>query len=411
MAVVARASSHGRDEHANPPARGFQAVTRPRSIGKLALATVVLSVACSARSDDGSARASSSVRARAGAVLYTLGVSTDPYGKSSSRGFGVVVDFGSQAERKFEVRSRDLGSFQGAEWIGDRRILVPRNGPPFRPPLIFRLAAERLVREEPSPLPALDTQQEWSPDGRLVASKRIEPCEPNQRPRWKCYRQADEIYLQTADGSGRRVVARGYLDSWTPDGGLIVTAGDGDRWVVFDPRTRKRTAPLSPTRVAVVAGVKRASLGPPRWSADGRYVAAPVAGRWPKAANVVHGFVVARADGTPVRVVTSPYVISMFAWSPRGHRLAWTTSGFPTSHELFVLDDPNRRPRRLFAADPHLDWIAWSPDGWRLLLDDENAGGWLLITAAGQKRVEKHARLGGRPFWCCPVNAYRTFNG
>ena len=385
--------------------------TRFLAIGFLALATAVLAVACSGGSDNGSLRASGPATPRGSAVLYSVGVSTDPYGRASPGGFGVVTGFASAAERKLEIRSRDLGFFAGAEWIGEQRMLVPRDAPPFRPPLIFRLEGGRLVREGPSPLPALDTQQEWSPDGRLVASKRIEPCEPNQRPRWKCYRQADEIYLQAADGSGRRAITDGYLSSWTPDGRLIVTAGGGHRYVVFDPRTRRTTIPLAPKRVAAFAGVKRASLGPPRWSTDRRFIAAMVAGKWPKAANAFSGFVIARADGTPVRVVTSPYLISMFAWSPRGHRLAWTTSGFPTPHELFVLDDPNGEPRVLLAAERHFDRIAWSPDGRRLLLDDENAGRWLLIPAAGRKRVEKRARLGGRPYWCCPVNAYATFNG
>jgi dipeptidyl aminopeptidase/acylaminoacyl peptidase len=340
-------------------------------------------------------------------VLYTIGVSTDHYGKSSPRGFGVVVDLGAAAAKRRELRSVDL---HGAEWIGRDQILVPRSAPPFRPPLLFRLQGRALIRTGPSPLPALDTQQEWSPDGRLVASKQIEPCEPNQRPRWRCYRQADEIYLQAADGSGRRVITKGSLDSWMPDGRLIVTAGGPHRYVVFDPRSRRVTVPLSPRRVASAAGVTRVSLGPPRWSADGRYVAAMVAGKWPKSANVFHALVIARADGTPVRVVTSPYVISMFAWSPRGHRLAWTTSGFPTPHELFVLDDPNGQPRRLFVADRHFDWITWSPEGRKLLLDDENARRWLLITTAGRTSVEKHARHGGRPYWCCPVNAYSRFN-
>jgi Tol biopolymer transport system component len=346
-----------------------------------------------------------------GAVLYTRGTSTDPYGTSSPGGVGVAVGFGTAAEKRLEVRSRDLGFFQGAEWIGEQRILVPRAGPPFRPPLILRLDRGKLIREGASPLPALDTQQEWSPDGRLIASKRIEPCEPNQRPRWKCYRQADEIYLQAADGSARRAVTNGYLSSWTPDGRLIVTAGGAHRYAVFDPRRRRTTIPIPPMRVAAVASLKRATLGPPRWAADGRYIAAMVAGRWPKAANALHGFVIARADGRPIRVVTSPYVISMLAWSPRGHRIAWTTSGFPTPHELFVLDNPSGKPRRLLAADRHFDWITWSPDGRKLLLDDENAGRWLVITATGRKSAEKRARLGGRPFWCCPVNAYVTFNG
>lgn len=381
-----------------------------RSFVTVALATVSFVTACSGASDRWSARASASVAGPAAVVLYTRGVSTDHYGTSSPRGFGVVVDVGTAAARRREVRSDDLGFFHGAEWIGRDRILVSRHAPPFRPPLIFRLQSGKLVREGPSPLPALDTQQEWSPDGRLVASKRIEPCQPKQRPRWRCYRQADEIYLQAADGSGRRVIRNGFLDSWTPDGRLIVTAGGPHRYVVLDPRTPRVTVPLSPQRVASAAGVTRASIGPPRWSADGRYLAAMVAGKWPKSANVFHALVIARADGTPVRVVTSSYVISMFAWSPRGHRLAWTTSGFPTPHELFVLDDPKGQPRRLFMADRHFDWITWSPDGRKLLLDAENAGRWLLITTVGRRSVERHAKLGGRPYWCCPVNAYSRFN-
>lgn len=381
-------------------------------LGGLALAAA-LSVACAAASGNPTRQASppQTLRGGAGAVLYTVGVSTDPYGRSSPAGFGIVAGFGLPGERKLEVRSRELGSFQGAEWIGHNTILVPRKAPPFRRPLIFRLERGRLVREGLSPLPALDTQQEWSPDGRLVASKRIEPCEPNQRSLWKCFRQADEVHLQAADGSGRRAITNGYLSGWTPDGRLIVTADGAHRYVVFDPRTGKTTIPLSMGRVAAFAGVTRATLGAPRWSGDRRYIAAMLAGRWPRAANAVSGFVIARADGTPVRVVTSPYVISMFAWSPRGHRLAWTTSGFPTPHEFFVLDDPKGEPRRLLATDRHFDWIAWSPDGRRLLLDDENDRRWLLIAASGRERLEKRARLGGRPYWCCPVNAYATFNG
>ncbi|MFN2471981.1 MAG: hypothetical protein ABR583_13540 [Gaiellaceae bacterium] len=345
-------------------------------------------------------------------VLYTVGLSTDPYGNSGPRGFGIVVNLGTAAERRLEIRNRELGSFGGAEWIGERRILVPRNAPPFRPPLIFRLNGGRLALAGSSPLPALDTQQEWWSIGNMIASQRIEPCEPNQRPRWKCYRQADEIYLQRADGSRRRIVARGHFNSWTPDGRLLLVVerrGGLYHYEALDPATGRRTSPLSPQRVALAAGLERAALGPPRWSADRRYIAAFVAGKFSK--GIFGAFVVARADGTPIRVVTSPYLISMFAWSPRGHRLAWTTSGFPTPHELFVLDRLRGKPRRLLATDRHFDWITWSPDGSRLLLDDKETEQWRLITSAEATRVAVRPRPGGRPLWCCPVNAYATFNG
>lgn len=167
--------------------------------------------------------------------------------------------------------------------------------------------------------------------------------------------------------------------------------------------------PIRP--VIQLAAMDTGYVGPPRWSADRRYIAAFVAGKWPKKANAVHGFVIARADGTPIRVITSPYLISMFAWSPRGHALAWTTSGFPDPHELFVLDDPVAKARRLFATSArHFDWIAWSPEGRRLLLDDENADRWRLLPTGGRRSAKTLPRLGGRPLWCCPVNAYSTFN-
>ncbi|MGH3114829.1 MAG: TolB family protein [Gaiellaceae bacterium] len=347
-----------------------------------------------------------------GAVVYTIGLSTDPYGNSIPGGFGVLLNPGGAGQKKLEIRNPDLGFFGGVDWIGERRILVPRDAPPFRVPLIFRLKGGRLVREGRLPLPPLDTQQEWSPEGELIASKPIEPCEPNQQPRWKCYRQVDEIYLQNADGSNRRAITTGRLESWTPDGRILIGVGNTfSRFEALSLSTGARTLPLRPAQVAKAAGLLgRASLGPPRWSADRRYIAALVAGKWPKKANVSHSLVIARADGTPIRVITSPYLISMFAWSPTGHRFAWTTSGFPDPHELFVLDDPKAKPRRLFATPArHFDWITWAPDGRRLLLDDENDGHWRMF-GIGDGREQLLPRLGGRPVWCCPVNAYATFN-
>lgn len=203
----------------------------------LLLAIVLLSPGCSAGSDEQedagppaeSASTTTAASAESGVVLYTIGLSTDPYGNSRPGGFGVVLNLGDANQRKLEARNPELGSFGGPDWIGDRQMLVPRDAPPFRPPLLYRLRSGRLVREGPSPLPPLDTQQEWSPDGKLIASQPIEPCEPNQKPRWKCSRQADEIYLQEADGSGRRRIATGHFESWTPDGRLLVTGGRSQR--------------------------------------------------------------------------------------------------------------------------------------------------------------------------------------
>jgi hypothetical protein len=346
-------------------------------------------------------------------VLYTIGLSTDPYGNSKPRGFGVVANYGTADQKKLEVRNPDLGFFGGVEWIGAQRILVPRKAPPFRRPLLFRLEGDRLVREGLSPLPALDVQQEWSSEAAVVASQPIEPCEPNQKSLWRCTRQANEVYVQAADGSERRQVAEGSFNAWTPDGRLLVT----DRlWnaphEALDVQSGTRSPLLSRERVAAEFHLKRVGLGPPRWSADGRYLAAYLSARWPKRRHVSGAMLIAESDGRPIRFITSPYIISMFAWSPRGHRLAWTTSGFPHPHEVFVLDQPEAKPRRLFATGArHFDWIAWSPDARALLLDDENGGHWRLLRVDGVPGNKTFPRLGGRPLWCCPVNAYATLNG
>ena len=122
----------------------------------LALVTSLLVAACSAGSEDGQENRSErraeagAASERGGAVLYTVGVSTDPYGGGSSpAGFGVVLNLGTPGERMLEIRNPDLGWFGGAEWIDERRILVPRKAPPFRPPSSSGLTASASSARDP----------------------------------------------------------------------------------------------------------------------------------------------------------------------------------------------------------------------------------------------------------------------
>jgi Tol biopolymer transport system component len=159
--------------------------------------------------------------------------------------------------------------------------------------------------------------------------------------------------------------------------------------------------------VAARFGLGHAWLSAPRWSADGRYLAAMISGDLQRR-RVTGAVLLAQADGRPIRLITSPYIISMFAWSPAGHRLAYTTSGFPAPHQLLLVDGPKARPKTLFETIRHFDWVTWSPDGRWLLVDDEHADRWRLVRTAGRRVVRSLPRLGGRPFWCCPTNAYET---
>ncbi len=347
-----------------------------------------------------------------GAILYTIGLSTDPYVYSAPGGFGVVTGFGTNQQRKAETRSDDLGYFGGADWIDDGWIVVARDAPPFRRQLIFRFEAGRLERVSPSPVPPLEPAQAWSPDGRLVASEPIEPCKKTQAKISSCYRGSASIFVERADGSDRRKVTAGHFDGWTADGRLLVTDPSWNAsYRALDTETGAVSFPIPPDRVATLARVPAARVGPARWSADGRYIAAHVDVAWPKTRKIRSAVVLAHADGRPIRFVTSRYIISMFAWSTIGHRLAYTTSGFPDPHELFVVDEPTAKAKRLFATERHFDWVTWSPDSRWIVLDDEHKDLWWLLPTSGARKFRALPRLGGRPLWCCPVNSYATLSG
>ena len=322
-------------------------------------------------------------------VLYSIGITTDPYGHSTPRGFGVLSGVLSGDFARKEVRGREYSGFAGADWLDRGRILVARHAPPLRSPAIFALRGGRFERIGNAPFPGGSTYR-WSPDWRHVAFEPPAPCRPRQRSLFRCYRGSGHIFV-----AGLGEVARGVLGGWTPDGRLVYYAGrrawaKGDA-TLLDLRTRARShrrhywSDQQPIR-----------------SADGRYFATRRGFR-----RGGERITILRADGHVVQTMTTHYIVSMLAWSTRGHLLAYTTSGFPSPHQLFVVD-PGHTQRTIFATGAkHFDWVTWSPDGRLILLDGEEYGGWHVFDVRTGRRVYRLPRLGGRPQWCCPVNEYR----
>ena len=319
------------------------------------------------------------------AVLYTIGLSTDPYGDSSPGGFGVATAVSQGALHKVEIRQRGLGGSGGAEWLDGRLVLVPRSAPPLRRPVLYRYDG-RLRQQGMAPIPR-GSGYAWSPRQELFAYEPSVACRLEQRSLYACTRGSGRLFVVRDDGTGKREITAGHLMGWTADG----------RIGFF--RSYRRAIPRAFDLDSGKAGpiLPGWEVELPIWSPDGRFVAAVARS----------GVVIARADGQIVQTIPSRLVISMIAWAPVGRRLAFTTSGFPNPHQLFVVDRPAAQPRLLFVAGSwHFDWITWSPDGTRILLDDENRGRWLLFRTDRSGKRRALPRLGGRPLWCCPVNSF-----
>jgi len=344
-------------------------------------------------------------------VLYGIGVSTDPYGNSSPAGVGIATADGQGALTKVEAQSDGLGL--ETRWIGSSQFVAERPGGSWA---IYRIAGSRLEEVGLAPLPAPFVWDfAWSPDGSMIA---FEPARLSRSRNG--YFPGEQVIVEVSDGSRQREVVQGSLAGWAPDGRILywprseskpVGSGHSGELVALDLATG-RTEPLISDQM--VAEFSRRpgpiGLGDPVFSADGSYLAMSASVVWRKGDANLFTVLIARADGTPIRFITSPYAISMFAWSPVGHRLAYTTSGFPAPHQLLVLDEPGASPREVFETEEHFDWVTWSPDGLRLLLDAEHfqttGGAWLVLDAKGGPAIETLPRLGGAPLWCWPAEPF-----
>lgn len=103
-------------------------------------------------------------------------------------------------------------------------------------------------------------QPRWSPDGKKIAFQGITPGQP-----WK-------MYLISTDGSQQEEVMTGIGDlGWSPDGtSLIFHSGMAD-FLSTSPRAI-HLLDLRTRQIPTVPGSE--GLYSPRWSPDGRYIAA-----------------------------------------------------------------------------------------------------------------------------------------
>ena len=218
----------------------------------------------------------------------------------------------------------------------------------------------------------VDTDPDWSPDGRLIA--------------FASSRNSGGIYVIHSDGSGLRRVFRGPASNvdWSPDGRQIAFQ---DRAIYVLGSNGGR-----PQRV-----LRGNGFSLPAWSPNGRELA--VVRDEPDLSTVIY---VARLDGKKIRRLLRPKPTRSDpqwssvaasetepAWSPDGRRIAFQAGD---GHIVVVSLADGRRHELATGYEP-----AWSPDGSHIAF---SVGDAVWIAAAdGSDRPLRVAAEGGDPSW------------
>jgi Tol biopolymer transport system component len=283
----------------------------------------------------------------------------------------------------------------------------------------------RAITRPPS-VAGVDSQPDWSPDGRRILFRRIANAgRPDERV---------DIYIVGADGRGLRNLTRAGCTglcaaneepSWSPDGKRIAFV--------------RSMGPVQPGRQPRIVGifvmnadgthVRQLTQRPgmsvtqdhaPSWSPDGKRIALVAVNitTKPAGASVIY---VINADGTRPRVVRSmPHGwpgAGAPLWSPDGKRILYSTycwfgncGQHATGAQLFSVGVDGKSPRQLTRVAGNAIGGRWSPDGRKVVFVRNPrigpTGEVYTMNADGTalRRVTTGLELGARgPDWGTPA--------
>jgi Tol biopolymer transport system component len=226
----------------------------------------------------------------------------------------------------------------------------------------------------------IDTDPDWSPDGRLIA--------------FASSRGGGGIYIIRSDGTGLRRIFRGNASNldWSPDGRSLAFDGAGGISVLY--RGVRRA-------VRVLSGRR---FSRPSWAPDGRRLAVVM-----ELGDLSTGIYVVNADGTGLRRLVAPHLAKSNphwdfvdasetepSWSPDGREIAFQ-AGDGRLVAVKLADGRVRQIVKTRAFEP-----AWSPDG-KLIAFQSEDGLWVAdADGSGTLRhvaSEGIAAAGGDPSW------------
>jgi Tol biopolymer transport system component len=255
----------------------------------------------------------------------------------------------------------DDGVMRAAVWLLIAATLIPMG-----------CGGGSLSGQEQVSFVTVDTDPDWSPDGRLIA--------------FASSRNTGGIYVIRPDGTGLRRVFRGGASNvdWSPDGRRIAFQDRGISMVRFDGGR--------PTRV-----LRGTGFSLPAWSPSGDELAVVK-----DEADLSTAIYVVRSDGKKLRRLLQPQLgrsdpnwTSVAAseteptWSPDGRQIAFQAGD---GHIVVVRLADGRRHEIATGYEP-----AWSPDGSRVAFSLDDAV-W-VVAAEGSDNPRRVAPAGGDPSW------------